>query len=262
VKPEETPKAAAYPSITTNIASHDLHSIHIRGHDLATSLMGGRSFSEVVFLMLAKRLPDADEARLVDAILVSLVEHGLTPSAIVTRMTYATAPESVQGAVAAGLLCAGSAVLGSMEECGRLLSRIHHGVQCGGTSEACAVQIVQEYRLAHRNIPGIGHSIHTEGDPRAARLMALAEECGRRTLYIGYLADLAGAAERLVGKSLPINVTGATAAILLELSIPWQVHRGFALIARSAGLVAHIDEEMDVPIAPTLRAIGRGATGG
>jgi citrate synthase len=112
------------PGFSTEISSHDLHHIWVRGHDLTRDLIGKLTFTEMVLLLVCGRLPDPAEHRLLDAILVSLVEHGLTPSAAVARVTYAVAPEALQGAVAAGLLGAGSAVLGSMEECGQVLARI------------------------------------------------------------------------------------------------------------------------------------------
>lgn len=245
------------PVFRTEIASHDLHNIWIRGENLTEEVMGERTFTDVVFLMIMRRYPDDEERRLLDAALVSLVEHGLTPSALVARVTYSVAPESLQGAVAAGLLGAGSLVLGSMEDCGQLLSRIDDEVRAGGTIAESAQRIAEEYKAAGKKIPGVGHVIHTEGDPRAARLLALAEECGRSTTHVAAVRELVAAAERLAGRSLPLNVTGAVAALLLELGVPWRLHRGFALISRSAGLVAHVGEELEAPITPGLRKLAR-----
>jgi citrate synthase len=249
-------QGAQVSRVRTDIASSDLHHIRIRGLDLTADVIGKMSFGEVVFLLVGGRVPDAQELRLVDAVLVSLVEHGLTPSAMIARVTYSVAPESIQGAVAAGLLGVGGVVLGSMEDCGRLLTRIHDEVS-GGSSQADSItRIVDEYRKAGKRIPGIGHAIHTEGDPRTPRLYALAEECGYRGAHLAALEELAGAAASR-GKNLPINVTGAVAAILLELGVPWQLHRGFALISRSAGLVAHVGEELSQPITPAIRRLMR-----
>ena len=242
--------------IRTDIAASDLHHIWIRGHDLAKEVIGVRSFGEVIFLLVGGRIPNPQELRLVDAMLVSLVEHGLTPSAMVARVTYAVAPESLQGAVAAGLLGAGGMVLGSMEDCGRLLTQIADEVRDGSTRQAAIARIVEEYKSAGRHLPGIGHAIHTEGDPRAVRLYELAAECEHHGEYLESLVQLASVAGR-GNKQLPINVTGAVAAILLELGVPWRLHRGFALISRSAGLIAHIGEEADRPITPALRRLAR-----
>jgi citrate synthase len=252
---------SSHNALETSIASHDLHHIWVRGVDLTEELMGKRRFSETAFLLIAGRFPDENEARLVDAILISLMEHGLTLSAVTARATFWAAPESFQGAVAAGLLGAGSKVLGSMEECGSLLTRLSEPAE-GGLNERAA-GLVAEYASAKKRLPGLGHAIHKEGDPRAARLFALAGECGRRGTYVQTLETLRCAAESSAGRPLPINATGAIAAILLELGIPWQLHRGFALISRAVGLVAHIAEELEAPITPGLREVlfeaGKGA---
>lgn len=245
--------AATPGEIRSDIADHDLHHIWMRGVDLVDGLMGKHSFTEVTFLAITGRLPKDNERAILDAVLVSLMEHGLTPSAAVARMTYSVAPEALQGAVAAGLLGAGSVVLGSMEECGQLLTEIDTAV-AGGQSRAEAIDgIVKLYRATKRKLPGLGHVIHTEGDPRAARLFVLAEQQGLRGKHVEALQALVEAARIATGRALPINVTGAVSSILLELGIPWQLHRGFALIGRTAGLVAHIGEEMQQPITPALR---------
>jgi citrate synthase len=249
---------AGIADIRTEIAASDLHHIWIRGHDLTADIMGERSFAEVVFLLMAGRFPAANELRLVDTILVSLMEHGLTPSALVARITYSVSPESLQGAVAAGLIGAGSTVLGSMEECGRLLTRINDEVALGSTTEESAARIAEEYREQRLKIPGVGHVIHTEGDPRAARLLDVAAECDLSGAHVAALRTLVASVEELAGRQLPLNVTGAVAAVLLELGVPWHLHRGFALISRAAGLVAHIGEERETPITPALRKLARG----
>jgi citrate synthase len=243
--------------VSTGIARHDLHHIWVRDHDLTADLMGRVSFTEMIFLLIGRRLPGPGDRVLLDAVLNALVEHGLTPSAVTSRLTYAVAPEAIQAAVAAGLLGAGSMLLGSMEECGMLLTRVAVEVAAGGSAQAATEQIAAEYRLAGRRIPGVGHSIHTEGDPRATRLFEIAADCGRCGGHVDAMYALGAAAEQASGRPLPINATGAIAAILLELGVPWQLHRGFALISRTAGLIAHIDEEREAPITPAIRAMLR-----
>lgn len=245
--------------IHTSLATHDLHNVWIRGHDLTADVMGERTFTDVIFLMLTDRFPDDSERRLLDAVLVSLVEHGLTPSALVARLTYSVSPDSIQGAVAAGLLGAGSIVLGAMEECGALLQRIDDEVAAGSSISVAAEGIAREYRSRKAKLPGVGHVIHTEGDPRAAKLLELAVETGHAGRHVEAVLALVGSAEGLSGRKLPLNVTGAVAAVLSELGVPWQLHRGFALVSRSAGLVAHIGEEIEAPIGPALRKLGRDA---
>jgi citrate synthase len=239
--------------LKTGLSSHDLHHIWVCGLDLTADIMGELTFAEVVYLLVAGRLPDAREKVLLEATLVALMEHGLTASAMVARATYWAAPEAIQGAVAAGLLGAGSKVLGSMEECGRILTRIDTEVSAGSARTDVIEGIVREYRDQKRRLPGIGHAIHTDGDPRAARLYEIAEECGRRGRHLEAMLELHRVAEARIGRRMPLNVTGAIAGILLELDIPWQLHRGFALISRTAGLVAHIGEELRAPITPAFR---------
>jgi citrate synthase len=178
----------------------------------------------------------------------------------VARVTYGVAPDSIQGAVAAGLLGAGSVVLGSMEECGRLLTEVSTATRAGEPLETAVGRIIADHRASGRRIPGVGHAIHTEGDPRAPRLLEVAEACGRRGPHTRAMEAVAAAASADAGRPLPMNITGAVAAVLLELGVPWQLHRGFALISRSAGLVAHIGEELDAPITPGLRRLVRAET--
>jgi citrate synthase len=217
--------------------------------------MGTTSFTDVTFLLIKSRLPEPNEKRLLDTVLVALMEHGLTLSAAAARMTYWVDTQSLQSAVAAGLLGAGRRVLGSMEECGELLTRIDDAVVAGSSRQEAAAEIVSEYRAAKKRLPGIGHAIHTEGDPRAARLFEVAAECDLRGSSFDSLVELNTAAEQAVGRTLPVNATGAIAASLLALEVPWQLHRGFALISRTAGLVAHIGEEIENPITPEIRKI-------
>jgi citrate synthase len=245
-------------TLRTDIGTHDLDHIWVRDLDLTADVMGRMNFGEVMFLLVAARAPDPSEARLVNTVLVSLMEHGLTPSAVVARVTYGLVPDAIQGAIAAGLLGVGGVVLGSMEGCGELLTQIQAAGLDGTPAADAAQKVVAEYRASGRRIPGIGHAIHTNGDPRAARLLQIADECGKSGSYVEALHALASAADAATGRHLPINVTGAVSAVLLELGIPWRLHRGFALVSRTAGLVAHIGEEMEQPLTPAFRAMTRG----
>lgn len=247
---------ASEPSaIKTAIASADETHIVVRGHDLTEKLLGRVTFTEMVFLVITGRIPTPAETRLLDAVLVTLVDHGLTPSAVAARLTYAVAPEAVQGAVAAGLLGAGSKLLGSMEEMGSLLARIDEEVAAGGEAAVVIERLVTEYRKTGRRLPGLGHSVHRGGDPRAQRLFEVAAEAGVGGRHIARVKQLEETANRVLGRRLPLNATGAIAACLMELGIPWHIHRGFALISRTAGLVAHIAEEREAPITPAVRSL-------
>jgi citrate synthase len=240
--------------LRTGLSSYDLHHIWLRGLDLTGEIMGHRTFAEVVYLLITGELPAPQDRVLLDATLVALMDHGLTASAVVARATYWAAPEAMQAAVAAGLLGAGSRVLGSMEECGQILTQIDTRTEAGEERSRVIDAIIDDYRGQRRHLPGIGHPIHTEGDPRAARLLEIAADCGRTGRHVAAMHELHERAEARIGRRLPLNVTGAIAAVLLELGIPWQLHRGFALISRAAGLVAHVGEERWAPITPALRS--------
>jgi citrate synthase len=191
-------------------------------------------------------------------VLISLVDHGVTPSALAARLTYSSAPEALQGAVAAGLLGAGTVLLGSMEAAGQLLDQIAET----GTAEG-ARQVVQSWRDAGRRIPGLGHALHKEADPRADPLLRVADDAGLSGRYVAAVRGLPEAMEAATGHRLPLNATGAVAALLLELGLPWQMHRGVALASRAVGLLAHVMDEAADPISPALReAFRAGPDGG
>ncbi|HEY8643835.1 MAG TPA: citryl-CoA lyase [Candidatus Dormibacteraeota bacterium] len=215
--------------------------IGVRGHDLVADLIGKVSLGGMAFLELKGRLPSTEELAVFDAILVTLVEHGMTPSAIATRMTYLGAPESVQAAVAAGLLGLGGRFGGTVEDAARML-------QEGQSAEA----IVSSHREAGRPIPGLGHPIHKPIDPRVPRLYEVAAANGLSGRYVELMNLVSVEASRALGKPLPVNATGAIGALASELEIPWQVARGVAVIARAIGLVGHVREEIEEPLATEI----------
>jgi citrate synthase len=215
--------------------------IVVRGHDLVQDLIGQVSLGGMAFLELTGRLPSDQELAVFDAILVTLVEHGMTPSAIATRMTYLGAPESVQAAVAAGLLGLGGRFGGTVEDAARML-------QEGQSADA----IVASHREAGRPLPGLGHPIHKPIDPRVPRLYQVAEENGFSGRHVELMNLVSEEASRVLGKPLPVNATGAIGALASELEIPWQVTRGLAVIARAIGLVGHVREEIEEPLATEI----------
>lgn len=223
--------------------------IVVRGLDLSDEIIGRVGLGDMAFLELTGRLPDDDESVLFNAMVVALVEHGLTPSVLASRLTHLGAPESLQGAVAAGLLGVGSTFVGTIEGAARMLQQAL--ADAGETADlaAIAADVVADHRSRRAAIPGIGHPIHRSGDPRTARLFALAAERGRSGRHIALLQLIAEEAERRYERTLPINATGAIGAISGELGLPWRVGRGLGLIARTIGLVAHLLEEMERPIA-------------
>ena len=226
--------------------------IVVRGHDLVEDLIGKVSLGDMAFLELKGRLPTQEESAVFNALAVTLVEHGMTPSAIATRLTYFGAPESIQAAVAAGLLGIGDRFGGSIEEAARTLQEALTGSDAGADLHALARQVVARHKERKRPIAGVGHPIHKPIDPRTPRLFAIAAAngfSGRFVMLMGLISEEAG---RTYGRELPVNATGAIGAIASELEIPWQVSRGLAVMARAIGLVGHLQEEVREPLAADI----------
>lgn len=228
----------------TRLCAHHLTGMSYRDVDLVEDLIGKKTFTEVMIMQILGRDARPVDMRIVDAVLVTLMEHGMTPSAIATRLIYMSAPENLQGAVASGLMAVGSQFVGTMENCSRLLDRIKQAAD--GRAEALA--IAREFREQRRPLPGFGHHLHKPDDPRSIKLLALAEaEPELQGASIKALRLLAAAIDETYGKHITINATGAVAALLSEIGVPTDLMRGFAVISRAAGLVSHVAEEQQSP---------------
>lgn len=234
---------------TTALCRHSLTNIHYREKDLVGELMTGSSdFVKVMAEHILAREMSAPEIRVLNAILIAIMEHGLTPSAIAARQIYMSAPENLQGAVAAGLMAVGSNFVGTMENNAVLLDRLVALPDETARREA-AQSIIAEHRAEKKPFPGFGHHLHKPDDPRAQRLIEMGREAGFDKGYLDCLELLSAEIDAAVGKHLTINATGATAALLGEMQVPVRLMRGFAVISRAAGLVAHIAEEQERPSA-------------
>ncbi|WP_449433537.1 citryl-CoA lyase [Pseudomonas putida] len=232
------------PTPHTQLCSHDTHAIHYRDANLVDELIGKASFVEVFVRQTFARKPSAAELTIVDAVLVTLMEHGLTPSVIAARMVYSSSPENLQAGVAAGLLAVASRFVGTMEPAAGLLRRI---VDADEQGAAEAQRIAAEHRAQRQPVPGFGHHLHRPDDPRAVKLLALAAEVGTYGRHCQALQTLAQAIDAAAGRHITINATGAVAAVLGDIGVPPQLMRGFAVLSRCAGLVAHIAEEQRDP---------------
>ena len=226
--------------------------IVVRGHDLAEDLIGRVSLGDFAFLELKGRLPTPRESAVFNAITVTLVEHGLTPSAIAARLTYLGAPESLQAAVAAGLLGLGGRYGGTVEEAARMLQEALEGQPPDADLAPLAERIVAQHREARRPIGGLGHPIHKAVDPRVPRLFAVAAEHGLAGRHVALIELVSAAASRALQRPLPVNATGAIGALAGELDISWRVTRGLAVMARAIGLVGHLQEEIAEPLATEI----------
>ncbi len=236
-------------AIRTDIGWSTVDRITVKGFDLCKDIIGKLSLGDMAFLELTDRVPTPRESAMFNAIAVTLVEHGLTPSSIAARMTYAGAPEAMQAAVAAGLSGLGSVYVGSMETAARMLHEAIPDPKAVVDTEAEAAKIVEQFLSAKKIIPGIGHPTHKPVDPRAPRLFAIAEENGFNGPYVKLMQAVSRAAEKRSGKLLPVNATGAIGSIACELRLDWRFVRGIGVMARAIGLVGHIREEMNNPMA-------------
>jgi citrate synthase len=241
---------------TTGISGSNADTIVVRGYDLAAELIGKISFSEYTWLLIAGTRPNASQLRLFDATLVAIAEHGLVPSVAAARMTLAASPESIQGAVAAGVLGCGSVILGAAEAAGRLFDGIAARATNGEDVHAAAREVIREYRANKRAIPGYGHPVHKEHDARAAALINLATELGVAGRTIAIARAVEDVIPEVTGKNLRINVSGAIPSVLLDAGYPLLALKGVPLLARTASLIGHLLEEQMHPIGFTLADSG------
>lgn len=231
---------------TTSLCRYTDTEIFYRNRNLVDDLLGtDADFVSVMMQHILGRPVTAAQKRVMHAILITMMEHGLTPSAIATRSIYMSAPENLQGAVAAGLLAVGSQFVGTIENNARLLSQL---VDLDPEAQAArAAEMVRDHRARKAHLPGFGHHLHRPDDPRALKLIEIGQaECAEPT-HLRALQTLAAAVDREFGRHITINATGATAALLGDMGIPVELMRGFAVISRAAGLVAHIAEEQQKP---------------
>jgi citrate synthase len=217
--------------LKSDLGWSNVERIVVRGKDLPNEILGHLNLGDMAFLELTGRVPNAKESKIFNAMVVTLVEHGVTPSAIAARLTYLGAPEALQAAVAAGRLGLGTVFVGSNEGVARLLS--------SGKS-------VEQILAEEKRIPGLGHPLHKPVDPRTKRLFEIARETGHYGKYCRMMEEIAAA------KKLTLNATGAIGALACELGLDWKIVRGLGVMARAVGLVAHILEETRDPMATEI----------
>jgi citrate synthase len=243
-------EVADYP---TALGAASRETITLLGQDLARDVMGTVGFGELAFWLATQRRPERGEVRVFEAVLAALADHGFTPTAIVTRLTYLSAPDSVQGALAAGLLGGGSRFLGVTEDCGRFLHDALEDLDELPTEDAAwdavAVTVVRRQREAGLFVPGLGHHVHKDGDPRTPRLFEIAREEGRFGPHLALFEAIGRTHAQVLGRTLPLNGAGVCGAALADLDLPLELLRAFALLARTAGLIGQLAEELRHPVA-------------
>ncbi|ODU05453.1 MAG: hypothetical protein ABS81_07465 [Pseudonocardia sp. SCN 72-86] len=241
--------------VRSDICWSDETSVTVLGRDLCTELIGKVDLGSFAFLLLTERMPSDAEATLFNAALVSLVEHGITPNALATRLTYLGAPESLQSAVAAGLLGLGSRFVGTIEGSAQYLAAGASSLGADADDDAIAAEaatIVEGFRSRREHVPGVGHPIHKPVDPRAEALLDLATSLDFPSVPGRLLRAVSAAASEASGRSLPPNITGAIGASVVLLGVDWRIARGLGVIARTVGLVGHLREELAEPMANTI----------
>jgi citrate synthase len=238
------------PRFPTSLGTSTADEIRLLGQDLTADLMGKVGFGELAFWLVAMRRPTPSETRVFEAVLVALADHGFTPTAIAARLTYLSAPDSLQGALAAGLLGGGSRFLGVTEDCGTFLHEALDGRELptdDTTWDEFALEVVRGVH-GKRYIPGLGHPVHKVLDPRTPVLIGIAREEGLEGPHLKLFQAIGRVHEQVLGRKLPLNGAGVCGAALADLGLPVELLRGFALLARAAGLLGQLAEERRRPI--------------
>ncbi len=241
------PIGKAGPAVT-QISQAYPDRVEVRGYDLCGELMGRVSFTEYFHLLLTGRPPSDEQRYFLDLLLVAIAEHGMMPTNVAARMTLAADPGSLQGAVAAGILGCGPVILGTAEQCAELLALAQRRVDAGEEPEAVARELAGEIRAAGGKAPGFGHPVHRPVDPRAERILELADVHGVSGPHVALARSFRAGVADAWGRPLPMNVSMPIAAVMLDLGFPGTAVRAVPILARTAGLLAHLAEEQQRPL--------------
>jgi len=257
--------AGAVPSFPTSLGTSEGTTITLLGQDLARDLMGHVGFGELAYWLITLNRPTPAQARLFEAVLLGLADHGFTPTAIAARLTYLSAPDAIQGALAAGILGGGSRFLGVTEDTGRFLAGVLRQAGPPPADEAgwdaLARDAVTARAAGGRFVPGLGHPVHKDGDPRTPRIIAIAREEGLYGPHLALFEAIGRVHPGILGRRLPLNGAGVSGAALADLGLPLDLLRGVVLLARCAGLLGHLAEEIRRPIAGEIyQTVDRHAT--
>lgn len=222
--------------------------VEVRGRDLCGDLMGRLTFTEYFHLLLTGDEPTADQRSFLDLLLIAIAEHGLMPTNVAARMTFAAEPTSLQGAVAAGILGCGPVLLGTADACAGLLETAQTEVAAGADGEAVALETARALHDAGEKLPGFGHPVHKPLDPRAERILELADARGVSGPHVRLARAFRDAVAQVRGRSLTMNVSMPIAAVMLDLGFSSDAVKAIPILARTASLLAHLAEERRHPI--------------
>jgi citrate synthase len=236
----------------SNISQAYPDRVEVRGRDLTGDLMGRLSFTEYFHVLLTGHEPTDDQRFFLDLLLVAIAEHGMMPTNVAARMTLAADPGSLHGAVAAGILGCGPVILGTSESCARMLEEAQEQVAAGRDPQTVAADMAGAIHASGGRAPGFGHPVHRPVDPRAERILELADEHGVSRPHGLVARCLGDSVARAWGRPLPMNVAMPIAAVLLDLGYSADVAKAIPILARTAGLLAHLAEERDEPIGFSL----------
>lgn len=246
----------AHPEFPTSLGVSTVDRISLLGKDLANDLLGKVSFGQLAYELIMLTPPTPGQSRVFEAVLVALADHGFTPTAIAARLTYLSAPDAIQGALAAGLLGGGARFLGVSEDTGAFLAETLASRQSLPNSDeewdSLARTAIEARRDAGTLVPGLGHHLHKNGDPRTAAIIRIAHEENQYGPHLALFEAIGRVAPDVLGKRLPLNGAGVCGAALADLGLPLQLLRGVVLLARCAGVLGHIAEEIRRPIASTI----------
>jgi len=236
---------------TTKIGTHpsDVKRLRMRGKDTLSEVIGELTFTEGFYFIVTGRRPTAAQTRVLDAALLILMDHGLTPSALVARFVADSNPDDIQIPLAAGILMVGNKYAGTMGGAGLLLAE---GMAHEGDKRVWALDVVRKYKQSKRRLPGFGHPDYVGTDPRAVRLIEVAKRAGVEGRYLELLQILSEAVDAEAKRHIVLNVTGVLGAVLHEIGFPVEAMRSISVVGRCAGLVAHIQEERVSPTVPDL----------
>lgn len=248
--------AGSSPKFPTSLGTSHGSTISVMGKDLSADFIGRIGFGTYAYQLVMLTEPTPQQGRMFEAVLVALAEHGFTPTAIVTRLTWLSAPDSVQGAIAAGLLGGGDRYLGVTENTGKFLHEIIERtdplpVDDAGW-DALALDVVSIQKEAGRFVPGLGHPEHKQGDPRTPRIIGIANDEGVFGPHLALFEAIGRVHEQVLGRWLPLNGAGVCGAALADLGLPVELLRGVALLSRCAGLLGHLADELRHPIASSI----------
>ena len=245
----------------THISQAYSDRVEVRGRDLTGDLMGRLSFTEYFHLLLTGREPTEDQRFFLDLLLVAIAEHGMMPTNVAARMTLAADPGSLHGAVAAGILGCGPVILGTSEECARLLEDVKERVAAGGEPAEVAADAVRAIRASGARVPGFGHPVHRPLDPRAERILELADDRGASGSHVELARHVRDAVEEVWGRPLTMNVSMPIAAVMLDLGFSAATVKSVPILARTASLLAHLAEEQQLPVGFPMAARAEEAVG-